>query len=177
VLQIDGVEPRTLDRVDPRRTLQVAARCGRQSLERQREGHAPEVELEATCAHQVTEYGVDPLLAPESLQDQRRPPAARRVRLETLRAHLLDDAQPLAELRERHEQAIERPLNDELIATSQVGRDTLADSLRVAHRLDDLEVLVRAARLDATLHADEHAWTVDRTCSSGEDERPNDGQF
>ncbi len=157
--------------------MQVAARCGRQSLQCEREGHAPEVELEATSASQVTQHGVDALLVPESLEDQRRPPAARRVRLDALGAHLLDDAQPLAELRERHEQTVERPFGDEVIATAQVGHDALADSLPVAHRLDDLEVLVGAARLDATLHADEHAWTVDLPGYFRKAKRPIDGRF
>jgi hypothetical protein len=68
--------------------------------------------------------------------------------------------QPLAELREGAKQAIDRAVSDELISTPEVGNHALPHLTALACGLDNLQVLVRAAVLDATLEPHEHAETI-----------------
>ncbi len=159
MLQLDRREAGALDGAQPSRALQVAAR-GAQPLQGEGEGDALEVELEAAIAPEPPQQVGESLFAPQTIEDESRAPRTRGVRVEPLGPHLLDDAKTLAELGERREQRIEGAVGDELVAAAEVADHALSDLAPLAHRLDDLEVLVAAAFLDATLEADEHAGTM-----------------
>lgn len=117
------------------------------------------------------------LLLPQPLEHQRLSPRARGMRVDALGAHLLDDAQPLAELGERPEQRVECTIGDEQIAPPEVANNALAHAGTVADRLDDLKVLVGAARLDATLGTDEHAATIAILDARCKNNRPHSCRF
>jgi hypothetical protein len=63
------------------------------------------------------------------------------ARLEAGRPHPFYDAQKLTEPGERLEQAVERAIGDELVATAARGDHVLADATAVPAGLDDLEIL------------------------------------
>jgi hypothetical protein len=82
------------------------------------------------------------------------------VRFEAFAADLLDHLQLLAELRERAKQIVDGAIGAELIEATEVEQHVLPDLVAVAFGLNELKVLVRPARLDATLDPEEHAPSI-----------------
>lgn len=118
------------------------------------------------------------LLTPQSLEDERGPPSPRGVCPQcAFVARLLDHAQPFAELGQRLQQSVEGPVGDEPVASPEVRDHALPNTRPITLRLDDLQVLVGPARLDATLHAHEHAETIHLRRARGKSDDGGRGRF
>ncbi|HYA44365.1 MAG TPA: hypothetical protein VED59_02075 [Acidimicrobiales bacterium] len=80
--------------------------------------------------------------------------------LQAVRPDALDHPEALAELGEGLEEGFQGAVRHQLVAAPEVADHPLADARAVADGLNDLQIFVGAALLDATLYPDEHAGIV-----------------
>jgi hypothetical protein len=156
LVERDVLQAGTLHSPHPARSAEVATRRA-EALEGEGEADALDIEAEAPTGGEPRDDLGQALLFPQPTEDKRWSPRTRGVRLETLGADLLDNAQLRAEAGEGAHQPIDRAVRNQLVAAAEGGEDALPDFGTFAKGLDDLEVLVSGLILDTTLSPDKHS--------------------